>query len=299
MRSRRLLVIGMLGVIGSSGCTNVGRIEIRAKDGDVLQPGARVEWKLAPNGGPPSQGLFDSEENPASVTSDASASPEESRSTSTTSRSLEVRRAGSAEHEAGATREEARARRLIRPTLSLDLDYVAAVDAEDEANLSASQFVDFDGRDFIGPQRTRSDLTLHVASTSVRGGLRLIDLFALEVLAGVSLSALDLEIRGAGTRSQDLGFGLGPMVGARFTFTPHPVVDLYGQWQLHLLEVIGSDGRDGLLLRSREAGVRLHLTRHLSLFGGWREWDYDENVENESDIDLDLSGPTFGSLLRF
>src|SRR6056297_2674550 len=210
MRSRRLLVIGMLGVIGSCGCTNVGRIEIRAKDGDVLQPGARVEWKLAPNGGPPSQGLFDSEENPASVTSDASASPEESRSTSTTSRSLEVRRAGSAEHEAGATREEARARRLIRPTLSLDLDYVAAVDAEDEANLSASQFVDFDGRDFIGPQRTRSDLTLHVASTSVRGGLRLIDLFALEVLAGVSLSALDLEIRGAGTRSQDLGFGLGP-----------------------------------------------------------------------------------------
>lgn len=259
MDSRLLLAIGMAGVIASSACLNTGRIDIRAEDNEVLHPGAKVEWKLIPSDDPASQGIFDS----------------------------------------GEGREEVSKRRPVRPTLSVDLEYVAAVDGEDDANLSASQLVDYDGRDFAGPQRLRYDLTLHLGSASVRGGVRFIDMFTLEALAGVSVSALDLEIRGAGVSEQDLGVGIGPKTGARFTFTPHPVVDLYGQWQLHLLEVVGTDGRDDVVLRSWEAGARLHLTGHLSLFGGWREWDYDENVDNESDIDLELSGPTFGALLRF
>lgn len=77
------------------------------------------------------------------------------------------------------------------------------------------------------------------------------------------------------------------------------MIDLYGQWELHLLEVIGSDGRSEVLLRGWESGARLHMTSNLSFFGGWREWEYDENVRNESDLDLELSGPTFGVLLRF
>lgn len=281
MGSRLSLAFVLFGMLVSSACSNNGRVDIRATDHNALHPGAKVEWQLIPGDDPAKQGVFD---------------PRERQSSANRGERQEEPDPREAHRDPETDRER---RRPVQPTLSLDLDYVAAVDARDAANLSASQFVDYDGREFPGPQRLRYDLTLHLGSASARAGIRIIDMFALEALAGVSLSALDLEIRGSGISERDVGVGIGPKGGVRFTFTPHPVIDVYGQWELHLLEVIGSDGRNEVFLRGWEAGARLHMTSNLSLFGGWREWEYDESVRNESDIDLELNGPTFGVLVRF
>ena len=52
-------------------------------------------------------------------------------------------------------------------------------------------------------------------------------------------------------------------------------------------------------MNTSEVGADVHLTPTFSVFGGWRWWDYEEIVEGESDLDVDLSGPSFGLLFRF
>ena len=58
-------------------------------------------------------------------------------------------------------------------------------------------------------------------------------------------------------------------------------------------------GRDAVWINPSAVGADVHLTSPFSAFGGRRWWDYEEVVEGELDLDVDLSGPTFGLLFRF
>ena len=55
---------------------------------------------------------------------------------------------------------------------------------------------------------------------------------------------------------------------------------------------------DVALVTTAELGGQLHLTPLVSVFGGYRFTSWDTDVHRSSDVRMDLSGPTFGCLLR-
>jgi hypothetical protein len=192
---------------------------------------------------------------------------------------------------------EPRKPRPVRLSLALDLDYRVGLAGNDDRRLLAPHEIDYDGIRFPGPQRMHYDFDLQLGSASARGGIRFFDVFALEWLAGLSSSALHLVARAPGLRAGDTSVGLGGNAGARGTLTPHPVFDLYGEWRLHLLDGL-QKSHELIAMTTAEVGTNVHLTRNVSLFGGWRWWTYDETVSHDSDVHTKLTGPTFGLSFR-
>ena len=258
------------------------RDDVEARDQDGISPGVRVSWDLLADRDRPRQGLVELSA-PASRASSPLSSDVDEPSAVTPTRSP-------------ATRPRPR----VQTRLSAEAEYSVGLGGNDERSVGpGGRYVDYDGTVFNGPQVLQSSYDLHLASFGVRGGVQLFDLVSLEGLGGLSLTALDLELRGASGSASDTGVSMGVHVGARATITPHPVVDLYGQGKLHLLGGL-QDSRRTVVLATAEVGGNLHVTSNVSLFGGYRWWSYFEDIHSASDIDdIVLKGPTAGLLLRF
>jgi len=283
-------------VLGTTGCSGIftgfnffggssDRIHVEADDNDVIQPGVKVSLEVYPRTGQPRPGLFGS--NGAAGLHSAAGS------------GGDVTRGEGAEVEGVEPRDARRSGWATPGSLVVDLEYSVGIGGDDDEFLSAPEFVDYAGTRFSAPQRLKYDYDLHLGSISARGGPRFFDVLAVEVLVGASSSVLDLGVRGSGERSTDTGAAIGINVGTRGTITPHPVIDFYGQWALHILGSPGKSRRNTVFIRAAEVGANLHLTSYVSLFGGWRWLKYEEDIDRASDLDVDLSGPSFGLLFRF
>lgn len=188
-------------------------------------------------------------------------------------------------------------RRRAEGVLSIDADYRASLGGQDEEDLPGPDYVRWDGIQIRPSQRLRLGFDQHMATLDVRGGGRFFDVFSIEGLGGLTLSSLHVTVRGTGIRSGDTVVGVGPNIGARVSVSPHAILNLYAQGQLHLLGVIAQD-HDTAVARTAEVGGQLHLTSALSVFGGYRWSGWEETIHRSSDIEMVLSGPTFGVLLR-
>lgn len=280
------LVLSVL--FAATGCdiTSAGPIrkDLKASDNDALNPGGRVSFSIIPRHDPARQGLLElATENPSSASAAAALEPE----------------ANAAVPPPTGPEFESENKPLFQPTVTIELDHRTGIGHEDGDFLSGAYFVDHDGRTVVGPETLDQDFTLHLTTANVGVGVRFFDMISAEALGGIATSALHYVLRTPTERAGDTSVGLGVNGGGRITFMPHPVVGIYAQGQLHLLNGIKKN-HDTIVVPSAEVGSNLHLTRNVSLFGGWRWWNYSENIEGESDLeDLQVEGPTFGAALRF
>lgn len=258
------------------------RDDVKARDRDGVFPGLRVNRDLLPDRDRPRQGLIELSAPAEGESPPISSGPDTSTPVATPS-SLDTR-----------------PRPRVQTRLAVEAEYTVGVGGNDERDVSGGgRYVDYDGTIFNGPQVLQSSYDLHLASVGVRGGGRFFDVVSIEGSGGLSLVALDLDLRGPSGSASDTGVSLGVHVGARATVAPHPVIDLYGEGKLHLLNVL-QESRRTVLLSTAEVGGNLHITSNVSLFAGYRWWRYFEDIHSASNIDyVDLQGPTMGLLLRF
>lgn len=302
MSSFILRCIVVAGVLGSLGCTPFGgrwfsgnsdRIHVVADDNDAISPGVKASWEVYPRTAGDRQGLFDLQHAATSPAPDRSGDDATQHEGGAGADGVSVSGKASARPEPEPPR-----RFIAMGPISLDFEYSAGIGGDDDDFLSPPDFVDYDGTRFSAPQRLQYSYDLHMASIGARAGPRFLDVFSVELLTGLSTSVLDLVIRAPGERAGDTGVAIGAHIGARGTITPHPTIDFYGQWALHLLGSTQSE-RNLVSVRAAEVGSNLHLTSNVSLFGGWRWLKYEEDIDHGSDMDVDLAGPTFGLLFRF
>lgn len=293
----RIPLLGLsIGILLSSAACDITtrgptRTDLEARDRFNPQFGGKVAIAVLPRNDLPRQGLFDRTQAPGdsngqpTAVPDASTAPNAAGWTGTS--------------EAPEPHAEEPVRRRVRPTLAFELDYRTSQNGKDHDSIGPDVYIDYDDRRIDGPANIAHDFDLHVATADVRGGVRFFDKLSLEGLAGLSTTTLHFVVRSPSVRSGDTSTALGVNIGSRITYAPHPVFDLYAQGQLHLLGGLQSD-HGTVHLRSAEVGTNVHLTRNLSIFGGWRAWVYGEQISNSSDIsDIKGSGPTAGLALRF
>lgn len=273
--------------LGSLGCGTLDeppppppdRKDLHPSDDGAIHPGVSGTWKILPRSTPPRTGLLDLF-IPVPAT--------------------RTRTEGTNEAETQTeppTPTPAPRRRRAEGVLSIDADYRASLGGQDDESMPGRDYVRWDGIQIRPPQQLRYGFDQHLATLDVRGGGRFFDRFSIEGLAGLTVSALHVTVHGSGLRSGETAVGLGPNVGARMSVSPVAFVNLYAQGQLHALGVVEQD-RNTAFVKTAEVGGQLHVTSALSVFGGYRWTSWDENIHRSSDVRMDLSGPTFGVLLR-
>jgi len=266
--------------------SRLDRRDIDAEDEDGVFPGVRANWDLLADRSPPREGLFERYDPD---------SPLSSRNSSAGVPGTEV-----APGSAAPLSVEPESSGRAHLTLSLDLAYSAGVGGNEADFIpGGGDYVDYDGTLFQGPQNLQYSYDLHVGTVGARVGGRFFDIFRLEAIGGLSVTALYLEVRGPAESASDTGVALGAHLGSRATITPHPVFDVYAEGRVHLLGGV-QESRQFVYLAEAEVAGNLHLTSNLSVYGGWRWWSYVEDIEHASNLeDIVLSGPSFGGLVRF
>ncbi|HET6202244.1 MAG TPA: hypothetical protein VFI25_05510 [Planctomycetota bacterium] len=199
---------------------------------------------------------------------------------------------------AGEERAESREGREPAPRsrglLALELDLVHGKGDTDQ-DLGLGDRIEIGGTDFFGPANVRADSDFFTGSLAVRGGAQLAPEFAIEGLGGIAWYRLDLRVSGAGTREAETFDSVGPLLGAQFTYEPLRPIALHARGTAGL--GLGSDVAEVL---AGELGLAVPAARRARIFGGWRWWSYELNAGGgDSDVRLDLSGPTIGVELRF
>ncbi len=179
----------------------------------------------------------------------------------------------------------------IRPTLSVDTA-IAGIRGSDHQQIAAGEVVKL-GAEIFGPARIKvsaENLRAHVAA---RGGVRFFDVFSLEGIIGVGLDDTDVRIQGGGVDSREESLAAVFLTGVRSTLRPIPLFDLYAEF---LVSYATLDTE----ITDLQVGIDLNLTRNVSLFAGYRWWDYEKNnFDLDSDVDIDFRGPTAGLSLKF
>lgn len=182
----------------------------------------------------------------------------------------------------------------IEFTLSVDGE-MTGFDARDELEVQAGDTVAL-GTVIPGPARVQIDadnLHGHVAG---RTGVRFADMISLEAILGLGIDHTEIQIRGGGVDDGAGNIRPGFLMGGRVTFRPIPLVDFYAQ---STINVIKSDDDDAYTTE-QQVGVDLNLTRNISIFSGYRWWEfYEDRMNSGSDVDLEIEGPTAGVSLKF
>lgn len=182
----------------------------------------------------------------------------------------------------------------IQFTLSVDGE-MTGFEARDELEVQAGETIAL-GTVIPGPARVQIDadnLHGHVAG---RSGIRFADMVSLEAILGLGIDHTEMQIRGGGVDDVAGNIRPGFLMGGRVTFRPIPLIDLYAQ---STINVIKSDDDDAYTTE-QQVGIDLNLTRNLSIFSGYRWWEFKEDRMNSgSDVDLEIDGPTAGVSLRF
>lgn len=179
-------------------------------------------------------------------------------------------------------------------SLALDLDFaLAAGDATQD--LDASDVINLDSQDFLGPGRLKIDYDLRLWTFTFRAGGWVQGLMGFEGIVGVSVTDLEMDLEMGSLQESDGDRGVGPLLGARVTYRPVPFLDIYGQFVETAFvgkEVAGS-------YTNPQFGVVIEPVPGLGIVGGWRFLVYRSDRSGDSDYRIDLSGPHLGVHLRF
>ena len=186
----------------------------------------------------------------------------------------------------------------IKPTIAI-VGEIAHVKGQDHQDVPAGSQVELDVV-IVGPARVKMNAENLRASVAARGGVRFFDVLSLEAILGLQVDRTEVRLRGNGLRGTDDDTRAGFLYGGRATIRPIPHFDLYVQYTETLFD--GTTDLFGLGVTTSElqAAIDLNLTRHVSVFVGYRWWTYEEkNLASGSDWDIDIRGPTAGASLKF
>lgn len=177
--------------------------------------------------------------------------------------------------------------------LEIDLGHAAG---KDRQSVGFGDEIDFDGTTFSGPVTVRNEADLLAGSATFRADFQSDgDRFAFggAFLVGGGFTSLNLEVSSAALSERDMFTNFGPIVGGQFHLVPAPWIELRVR---STIQIGISD--DPSVLTTLETGIEVEPHPSIGLFLGWRLWDYAKERKG-SDIDVELSGPTFGLNFEF
>ncbi len=156
-------------------------------------------------------------------------------------------------------------------------------------NIQAGESFRMDSLNIVGPARVSHDYDLYSWSFVARGGFWVDGYFGLEGLGGIAFEYLDIEASSGGVTVGDDEIYAGPLFGAQLSLKPVPWCTIYGRGSITFgfLEELFE-------FANAEAGLSFAPHEKVTVFGGWRWWDLEVDRSGEADIELELSGPTFG-----
>ena len=179
----------------------------------------------------------------------------------------------------------------IRPTISIDTA-IASIKGSDHQQVAAGEVVEI-GLQIPGPARVKVSAESLRAHFAARGGVRFFDVLSLEGILGVGLDNTEVRIQGGGIDSREDSLAAVFLTGVRSTLRLIPLFDLYVEY---LVSYASLDTE----MEDLQVGVDLNVTRNVSLFAGYRWWDYEKNnFDQDSDVEIDFRGPTAGLSLKF
>jgi hypothetical protein len=178
--------------------------------------------------------------------------------------------------------------------VALELD-LSQGNAETDQQIDAGDEIRLGNATIVGPARVKADSDLFAGSLAFRGGARVAPDVVLEGLAGLAWYRLDLEVSSGGISDSERFDSIGPLLGAQVTYEPLDRIALHARGT-----VVGGVGPDAAEATNGEAGVAFRFTRGARIFGGWRWRNLKiEGKGSDSDVRLELSGPTVGLEVRF
>jgi hypothetical protein len=180
----------------------------------------------------------------------------------------------------------------ISPTFAIIAE-VAGVQGHDQEDVDLGEDVELQGIRIDGPVRLQLDSENVRGYLAGRGGVRFFDVATFEVLAGLGVDSTQLEVRtSTGVDRTDQKIKPGLLLGGRIEIQPIALFDLYAQSSTNFVDADRWIG-------DAEVGAELNITRNVSIFAGYRWWEYSEVFTTRSDWDFDISGPTAGANLKF
>jgi hypothetical protein len=262
MPSRRAIsILALMTPLGVAlGCTTM---DLRIDDNDQFTPSGRISYEIYPGIDRRRSGnLFEL------VTGSSAAAPGTSPVT--------AKSAG------------------VKGTISIDAE-IAAVEGKDHQNVPAGQQVELD-EVIVGPARVKMNAENLRGSLAARGGIRLFDVLSLEGITGLGVDSTRVRLRGVGlgVTNSDEELLAGLLLGVRATVRPIALFDVYAQYTSNL-----TPSEEWKTIQDTQVGVELNLVRYVAIFGGYRWWRYEESLNNESDWEIKIRGPTAGVSLKF
>lgn len=179
-------------------------------------------------------------------------------------------------------------------SLALDLD-LAFGRASTDQDLDASDRVNLDSTDFLGPGKLDVDYDIYLWTFAARIGGWAGEVVAFEGIAGLSLTDLEMKLSMGPLDESDTDVNFGPVVGGRITFRAVDWFDIF--LQLRASSFWGG-GTAGTYSDTR-LGIVAEPVPGLGFTAGWRFIVYRSDRVADSDYRLDLGGPTLGVRLRF
>jgi len=196
--------------------------------------------------------------------------------------------------ESGVDEKTEASPKTVQFTLSIDGE-MTGFDARDEIEVQPGDQVRL-GASIPGPVRVQIDADNLHGQISGRTGVRFADMVSLEGILGLGIDHTEIQIRGGGVEDGAGDIRPGFLFGGRLTFRPIPLVDFYAQSTLNIIKLDDDD----TYTEEHQVGVDFNLTRNLSIFSGYRWWEFNEDKMNSgSDVDLEIEGPTAGVSLKF
>jgi hypothetical protein len=180
---------------------------------------------------------------------------------------------------------------------------VSGAEGDASGDIDSNDVFEMDGENLIfGPADVEIDYSLGMASAAIAGSLFLPTGWVLTGFAGIAYTRMELEIDAPGQSIDETILGFGPVVGARASWWPSRTHGLYAQASTR---AVFPEEFDSVTVDQLELGLEIAPSPGISLFGGWRwlayqgedqHWHHDDD---ETELDLELSGPVLGLSLSF
>jgi hypothetical protein len=182
--------------------------------------------------------------------------------------------------------------RRIRGQLALDFELTGghSKDTQEVGN----DFVEINDELLGGRLEIHTDL--YLARAAIRGGLNLGGFAEIEGLGGLAAQRIHIEVESGSQSESDRAVFVGPHVGVRLTGHVFERLRVFGQYYANV-----GVGQGLAFLNDYQLGIHVDLHDRLALLAGWRWWDLEADPLNDirDGVELRLSGPMAGMLLRF
>lgn len=181
----------------------------------------------------------------------------------------------------------------VQGTLSV-VGEIAHATGHDQQFVASGDDVRLGGLTVVGPTTVHLKAKSMYGHVAGRGGIRIIDMFSLEAIAGLGVDHTEMELeRPGGADGTDGEIKPGFLFGGRATIRPIPLFDLFLQYTIDMMGAFDSQARD------LQGGVDLNLTRNVSVFAGYHSYRFYEDHSSASNVRIHLEGPMAGVSLKF